>query len=574
MKHYISHITLILFGLIILCMSCHYSPQIPSDELYSSSGENIDHITTRIEYEDLSNKEYAHLILKGSGLLDSLRQPMFSDTLLSRACNYYSSVSDYINEGKCRYYLGRFYAKIQDEEKAMREYLLALELVDSTRMPDISGYICSYIADLYAWEMDTNQAYEYYSKAENLFRRAGNLRSQIIAIRDQGYTFSLDLNHSEAIRYYLIADSMLTTKFPNSRLHSSVLNRLGFSYMKLGDLERAREYFNKSILLNPENLSARFSLVRLNIYMGDPTEGRRKLFSLLDSFPDVASRHQIYNHLYKLEKSVGRYDSALYNLEMSNMYLDSLLSYRHNEELLSVEKKYQQEQIRTVNMRLRLERNRVWLTCALLFILLIASFLLYREELGRRKRKNLELQRDSELHRHQAEKERLEKEAKENEVRVKEKELAQKNRLIDMVKESMFRNSVLCQKIKLLSNLPIQNLKKKAEYQKAVTEIFGEPDFSDTDRRKLYDVTDGLYPGFTHRLKFTIPSLSEDELQFCCLLMFGLSLNELAIILNLAITTVKSKRYRIMNKAGMTNSNTKLEEYLHSIAELSEISNL
>lgn len=432
MKYYIFHITTILFGSIILCMSCHYGPQIPPDELYSSFGEDIDHIMTRIGYEELSNKEYAHLILKGSELLDSLHRPMFSDTLLSCACNYYSSVSDYVNEGKCRYYLGRFYAKKQDEEKAMREYLLALELVDSTRRPDISGYICSYMADLYASEMDTNQAFEYYRKAENLFRRAGNLRSQIIAIRDQGYTFNLDLNHSEAIRYYLLADSMLTM-FPNSRLHSSVLNRLGFSYMKLGSLERAREYFNKSILLNPENLSARFSLVRLNIHTENPIEGRQILFNLLDSFADVASRHQIYNHLYKLEKSVGRYDSALYNLEMSNMYLDSLLSYRHNEELLSVEKKYQQEQIRTVNMRLRLERNRVWLTCALLFILLIASLGLYREELGRRKRKYLELQRDSELHRHQAEKERLEKEAKENEVRVKEKELAQKNRLIDMV---------------------------------------------------------------------------------------------------------------------------------------------
>lgn len=340
--------------------------------------------------------------------------------------------------------------------------------------------------------------------------------------------------------------------------------------MKLNDIKRAREYFEKSISLNPENLSARFSLAKLDTKQGAPSVARRMLSGLLDSFPDLASRHQIYDRLYKLEKSVGRYDSALYYLEKSNMYMDSLLTYQHNEELLSVEKKYQQEQIRTANMRLRLERNRVWLACAFLVILLIISFLLYREELSRKRRKTAELQREAEIHRHQAERERLEREAKEREVLAKDKELVQKNNLIKMAKEAMFRNSVLCQKIKLLSNLPIQNLKKKTDYQKAVFEIFGEPDFSEADRQKLYDVTNGLYPGFTTRLKESIPSLSEDELQFCCLLMFGLSLNELAIILNIAITTVKSKRYRIMTKAGRTNNNIKLEEYLHSIAEPQE----
>lgn len=553
-------------------MSCHYDPQILPDEVYNNSEEVIDHIASRIEREDLSDKEYAGLVLKGCELLDSLRYPMFSDTLLLRACSYYSSVSSSLNEGKCRYYLGRFYAKNHEEEKAMHEYLLALELVDSTHTPNLSGYICSYIADLYAKEMDTNQAYEYYRKAENLFCRAGNLRSQIIAIRDQGYTYSLDLNHLKAIRSYLLADSMLM-QFSDPRLHSSILNRLGFSYMKLEDLERSREYFNKSILLNSNNLSAHFSLIKLDIRTGNPLEGKQKLTDLLKSFPDIASKHQIYDHLYRLEKSVGRYDSALYNLERSNMYLDSLMSYRHNEKLLSVEKKYQQEQIRAINMRLKLERNRIWLACALLFILLVLSFLLYREELARRKRRNMELQRESDHLRHQAEKERLEKEAKEKEIRAKEKELVRKNHLIHIVKESMFQNSVLCQKIRLLSNLPIQNLKRKAEYQKAVTEIFGDPNFSETDKQKLYDVTDGLYPGFTLRLKSAVPSLSEDELQFCCLLMFDLSLNELAVILNIAITTVKSKRYRIMSKAGMTNSKTRLEEYLHSVAEQSETAN-
>lgn len=569
MKHYIFYIILCITNsaLLLLYTSCSYGSDSLPKELFNGSKEEIsDYIDMQLEYGSLSRKKIACLVLKGCEIRDSLRYPILSDTLLIQACEYYSSASDYMNLGKCRYYLGRFYAQHQREGEAMHEYLQALALVDSARTPNLSGYICSYIADLYAKEIDTKQAFEYYKRAENLFRRAGNERSRVIAIRDQGYTYSLQLNHKEAIGYYLHVDSLLSLS-SDSRLHSSVLNRLGFSYMKLNEMERAREYLKKSISLNPQNLSARFSLAKLDIKEGTYFSAQQTLYNLLDSFPDLASQHQIYDHLYRLEKSVGQYDSALYYLEKSNMYMDSLLSYQHNEELLSVEKKYQQEQIRTANMRLRLERNGVWLTCASLLILLIVTFLIYREELARKKRKALELQREAENHQHQAEKEKLERQAKEKEIQAKDNELIQKNNLINMVKEAMFRNSVLCHKIKLLSNLPIQNLKKKTDYQKAVFEIFGDPSFSEADKQKLYDVTNGLYPGFTDRLKTSVPSLTEDELQFCCLLMFGLSLNELAIILNIAVTTIKSKRYRIMAKAKMTNSNIKLEEYLHSIAE-------
>lgn len=573
MKRYICFFYLNILGLFLLFLytSCTNSLDFLQEGLLNNFREEaLNHLDMQLEHESLSKKEYAYLVLKDSELRDSLHRPMLSDTILIRAKEYYNSAPNRINEGKCHYYLGRYYAKNRREKDAMYEYLQALTLIDSTRIPNLSGYICSYMADLYAREMDTKLAYEYYQKAENLFKRAKNERSRIVAIRDQGYTFSLDLNHSEAIRYYVRADSLLSP-FSESRLHSSILNRLGFSYMKLNDIKRAQEYFKKSISLNPENLSARFSLAKLDIEQGSPSDARKMLFGLLDSFPDLASQHQIYNHLYKLEKIANQYDSALYYLEKSNIYLDSLLSYQHHEELLSVEKKYQQQQILTANMRLKLERNRVWLACTFLMILLIVSFFLYREDLGRKKKKTFELQREAEIHRHEAEKERLERETKEKEIRAKNKELVQKNNLIRVVKESMFLNSVLYHKIKLLSNLPIQTLKKKADYQKAVFDIFGDPDFSEADKQKLFDVTNGLYPQFTTRLKASIPSLSEDELQFCCLLMFGLSLSELAIILNIAITTVKSKRYRIMAKAGMTNNNIKLEEYLYSIAEPQEM---
>ncbi len=44
--------------------------------------------------------------------------------------------------------------------------------------------------------------------------------------------------------------------------------------------------------------------------------------------------------------------------------------------------------------------------------------------------------------------------------------------------------------------------------------------------------------------------------------MFDLSINDHAIILNKTVNTIKSKRYRIMTKAGLTNQNIKIEDYL------------
>lgn len=47
--------------------------------------------------------------------------------------------------------------------------------------------------------------------------------------------------------------------------------------------------------------------------------------------------------------------------------------------------------------------------------------------------------------------------------------------------------------------------------------------------------------------------------------MFDLSLNDQAIILNVTVNTIKSKRHRIMTKGECTNRNMRLEDFLEEI---------
>ena len=148
-------------------------------------------------------------------------------------------------------------------------------------------------------------------------------------------------------------------------------------------------------------------------------------------------------------------------------------------------------------------------------------------------------------------------------LRRKEGELITMNKRMDEVKELLLTRSLTFQKIKLLSNLKIRNNQK--EYAKAVKGIFGEPSLTDEDWNILKQAIDGTFPSFTKKLQNEVPNLSEDEIKFCCLLRFNLSPEELLVLLNINPGSLRTKRYRINQKIGLTKTNKTLEEYFYSL---------
>lgn len=563
------HIVTLMASICMLTFSCRNKPD--TDELldnlqesYPSPALILSAIDSILDAGILSPKDRAVFCCRNCELRDSLHLPMLPDSVVSEYMEYYESHPDNRYYPRLLYYRGRSLAENEKLADAVSNYLMALDILDQGRDTNLSAYIYSYMADLYENNLDQKKARQYYIKAAELFLLAGNSRSYTIALRDQADTYVLEEEYNTALQLYFMADSLLDCS-DDSILRSDLACHIGIVYLTKEDYTEARNYFEKSLAFDPGNSSASFSLSNICITKEDYDHARQRLLAVLDGTRDMTERSMLLYRLYEIDKSIGNYQSALAYLEESDTYQDSIVENRYDRQVVEAEKKYQKQQVVLANMRLNIERNRVIGVSCFLALALLISILVYQVEVNKRKRKHTELLREAEEHRHLLKEQQLINERQEQELLSKEKELLQTRRLSDLIKETLFRDSVLYQKIKLVANISLQNRAKKNSYQHAIEEIFGEPSFSEADKARLITFTNNIYPLFTDKLLFRIPSLSEEELIYCCLLMFDLSLNDQAIILNLTVNTIKSKRHRIMAKGGSTNRNMRLEDFLHEI---------
>lgn len=531
---------------------------------YPSSALMLSAMDSILDSDALSPQDKAILCYNNCELRDSLHLSMLPDSLLSEYMSYYIYHPDNYYYPRLLYYQGRAFAESEKLSNAINNYLRAIDLLKSNSDANLSAYIYSYMADLYENNLDQKKAREYYVKAAELFLKANNWRSYIIAIRDQGDTYVLEEEYETALQLYFTADSLLEGS-SDSILCSDLACHIGIVYLTKEDYTEARRYFEESLEFNPTNSSASFSLSNICVTKDDYDHTRKRLLIVLDQTKDLTERSMLLYRLYEMDKSYGNYQSALTFLEKSDTYQDSIVENRYDRQLIETEKKYQKQKIEMANMRLSIERNRIIIVSCILILLLILSILIYRLEVNKRKRKHAELLHETEKHKYLLKEQQLLNKQQEQKLRSKEKELIQTQQLSDLIKETLFRNSVLYQKIKLVSNISLQNRSKKNSYQHAIEEIFGEPSFSQSDKERLITFTNNIYPHFTEKLLHRIPSLSEEELIYCCLLMFDLSLNDQAIILNVTVNTIKSKRHRIMTKGGCTNRNMRLEDFLEEI---------
>ncbi|MGL5731370.1 MAG: helix-turn-helix transcriptional regulator, partial [Bacteroidales bacterium] len=224
------------------------------------------------------------------------------------------------------------------------------------------------------------------------------------------------------------------------------------------------------------------------------------------------------------------------------------------------------------NNQLQIKYQQVVIIVIALILLLLIIFFLFRAKEHKRSQNELLLKQELALKEQESEKQQLllrEQEllaqTAELAIQAHEKELKDVRKRFTMMKDALFQKSMLYEKIKLISNLPVKEDQKKKKYETAIKDVFGDPSLSEQDWENLKRITNEFQPGFTDKLKEMVPSLSVDEVNFCCLLRFDLTTENLAMLLNITPNTIKSKRYRIMQKAGLTNQNIKLEAFLESV---------
>lgn len=513
--------------------------------------------------ELLSPEVNARWCLMLCQLADSIGTPLPYVPQMERTYRYMKRHGTIDEQLQAALYLGRTYMDDQDQEAALRTYTEALQQSIMENKPNQSGYISSYMGDVYEFQGLFSQAVEKYLTASRYFQQAENHRSQAFAFRDASRNYTLLDSLDIALTYMLHADSMMVL-YGDSMDRAGTLNGLGNIYTEKGYYPEAEMYLKSAIDWDKADVAPSYlALAKLELLKQNYVQARFYLKQAKSPTHNKGTAIEIPYQSYLIEKQEGNTTKALAELENYVTISDSILWLRNNAEINGLEDKYAYTRVLSENMHLREVRSDQFKLLIIALLIILCMALAYRLLIVR---KNLKIaqqadelqEQKSHLLEQQMALDSLSRQLKavqqdnQEELRQKQSEYDQKAQEVELLKQQYIQ-----QRQYLLQESTIYK-----KIQKSVSTP--NPDhkelLTDKDWKALYKCIDTMYPSLSERL--VLAGITPTEKKYCYLSFFQLDSKQEAFLLNVNIDTPYKNRTRIRQKLKITGSEEKLYEHL------------
>ncbi len=514
--------------------------------------------------ELLSPEVNARWCLMLCQLADSIGTPLPYVPQMERTYRYMKRHGTIDEQLQAALYLGRTYMDDQDQEAALRTYTEALQQSIMENKPNQSGYISSYMGDVYQFQGMYQQAVEKYLTASRYFQQVGNHRSEGIAFIDasRNYTFmdSLDI----ALKYMLRADSMVVL-YGDSVDRACILNGLGNIYKTRGNEILAKKYLQKAIKYDLEESAPSYlALAKLELSKQNYEQARLYLKQAERPTINKGTAIELPYQYYLIEKQIGNTTKALAELENFITVSDSILWLRNNAEINGLEDKYKYSLLLSDNAQLRTVKTRRTAFLAIVVLLTLYLYFHYKARLERKnkciyqqalileQKNNTLLTLKNDLQQKQLELELLSRQMSQQKVEwqaLYEKKLAeihQKEEEISLQTRSIWEVSPITKRLQTL----VRKVNPNAT----------QPPLTDKDWNAIREQVRTLYPA-VEKVILTI-GLKGSEEKLCYLSLFKFDTNQEAILLNVAINSVNTYRRNIRKKLQIQNPSQKLCDFL------------
>ncbi len=494
--------------------------------------------------DELNSKNLAHWCMLSGKVTDKIYTSLPPTYLFERACEWYSSHGTAEEQVQIQLYLGRAYAEDGDYDSAMSTYTDALEVASENHLNNSVGYINSYMGSLYEEKGMLEQAIEKFKTAAEYFKEAQNSKSYACALRDIGREHARIGSLTQALAILHTADSIAANVNHKNTL-ASIINTMGGIYRLQQEYEKAKSYYYKAIALGTNEMPNYMGLI--NIYIETDSLDRAK--ELLQTIPQKQTKYtysvkRLYALIYKQEK---QYKKALDNLEACIASADSILNANNQSKILNIEKKYNDLKNRERINKLTINQQKyiiILSICIVIILSIIITNMLYRKQV---KDKIQKQQKELSEVRNQLLQLSLDLEKK----KIKLSKLGEKNENYNQMKNEitniisnykrlqnkMINDSPLYKELVYLANQNIPKIDKALITEKQWLLISKE-------------IT-GIYPNLHSYILDLCDTLSKQEWQYCCFSMFGFDTNAEAKLLNINLTSVRTKRHRLRQKLGI-----------------------
>ncbi len=563
------------------------------------------HILQGIQPDNPSdNEQYATwaLLMTQAQYKNQIEQ---SDSLINIAYSYFINQDNAQRKALALYYKGILCHESHHAEDALSFYLEATAEIEKTNDYQLGFLINSEIGLMYLYRKLNDYAMEYFEKAHHNAELSNNQTYIAFSFIYIARAFSQKKQYNKAIEYYEKAIKIgQVNNYPT--ILASAMNETSFLFLKTGENKKALQYAKDCIKIKKTDQRI-FSLGDTYRYLKMYDSAYFYLNQACLS-PNIHTARSAYQALFYISQEEKDYKKAV---EYSNklwFYQDSIGKTDRNKALIEMQEKYDQQKIINENnlsqiKKDRIIRNVLIALIILSFIIAITNYLYQRKIVSQKQ----EISEKEEKIRYFTMK------IHENETLINRNKMRIEELTIQMegsqeIKEQWKEQNKIRQEIQQqnemlkLENNKLQNhisnyaqsLKEKSKELEAMehlseenqylhkreaflcnqlinqTELFNKLKttkyIDDQLWQEIKEKIDLLFDNYTKRLYHQIPSLTDGDIQICCLIKLRFSNGDIANMLAISPTSVSKRKLRlkerIVQEIGSLGENQSLDLWL------------
>lgn len=604
----------LIISIIISLISCTHNKNYPTafqPELAKAEAmmyrypDSALHILQGIQPDIPSeNEQYATwaLLMTQAQYKNQVEQ---SDSLINIAYSYFTKHDNAQRKALALYYKGILRHESHHAEDALSFYLEAATEIEKTNDYQLGFLINSEVGLMYLYRKLNDYAMEYFEKAHHNAELSDNQTYIAFSFIYIARAFSQKKQYNKAIEYYEKAIKIgQVNNYPT--ILASAMNETSFLFLKTGENKKALQYAKDCIKIKKTDQRI-FSLGDTYRYLKMYDSAYFYLNQACLS-PNIHTARSAYQALYYISQEEKDYKKAV---EYSNklwFYQDSIGKTDRNKALIEMQEKYDQQKIINENnlsqiKKDRIIRNVLIALIILSFIIAITNYLYQRKIVSQKQ----EISEKEEKIRYFTMK------IHENETLINRNKMRIEELTIQMegsleIKEQWKEQNKIRQEIQQqnetlkLENNNLQNhisnyaqsLKEKSKELEAMehlskenqylhkreaflcnqlikqTELFNKLKTTKYIDNKLWqeikEKIDLLFDNYTKRLCHQIPSLTDGDIQICCLIKLRFSNGDIANMLAISPTSVSKRKLRlkerIVQEIGSLGENQSLDLWL------------
>ncbi len=270
---------------------------------------------------------------------------------------------------------------------AINYYHKALKITEALGNLKSSSHTMNSLGATYVVQKDFDKAMHYFKKSEVIAKKIGDKRTLAYNYGSMGEVFLLQNQNDSAMQYF-IKSQKLIVELGSKRGYAVSVHLIGQAYYAMGNLVKAESYLRKALNMHNNDKNTRYQTL-CNAYLGkiktDLTQFDSAEFYLIKAKDIAESIHSYenliltYNSLFTLYKNSTNWEKALFSLQQSNSYQDSIISIANNRQIQSLEIQYEtrqkEQQIKLLSVENQIKNQRIKLGLGLIIALLVSIFL-------------------------------------------------------------------------------------------------------------------------------------------------------------------------------------------------------